>query len=172
MLWVFWGKENSMDPLKPGSVQGPLLGQSQVCEPILRSLPDWFGIESALQQYVAEINTLPTFIAVIEQSVVGFLTLKQHTAYAAEIYVMGLYSDVHRRGLGRALVEYAEDMLSRAGVEYLQVKTLSPSQEDEHYARTRAFYGAMGFRPLEEIVQLWGEENPCLLMVKYIGGVR
>jgi ribosomal protein S18 acetylase RimI-like enzyme len=161
-----------MESLKQDAIQGPFLRQSQVCEPILRSLPDWFGIESALQRYVVEIDTLPTFIALMEQKVVGFLTLKQHTAYAAEIYVMGLYPEVHRRGLGRALVQHAENTLSQAGVDYLQVKTLSPSREDEHYARTRAFYYTVGFRPLEEIEQLWGDENPCLLMVKYIGGLR
>ena len=34
------------------------------------------------------------------------------------------------------------------------------------YAQTRAFYLAMGFRPLEELRKLWDEANPCLIMVK------
>jgi hypothetical protein len=33
------------------------------------------------------------------------------------------------------------------------------------YARTRAFYRSLGFKPLEEFLELW-EGNPCLLMVK------
>jgi hypothetical protein len=45
----------------------------------------------------------------------------------------------------------------------------TPSVTDEHYARTRAFYQAMGFRPLEEFKQIWDEANPCGLMVKYLG---
>ena len=45
------------------------------------------------------------------------------------------------------------------------VKTLGPSDHDEGYERTRRFYGACGFVPLEEIHGLW-EHNPCLLMVK------
>jgi hypothetical protein len=48
----------------------------------------------------------------------------------------------------------------------MQVKTLGPSRLDEHYAKTRAFYEAMGFRPLEEFKQIWDENNPCLVMVK------
>ena len=48
----------------------------------------------------------------------------------------------------------------------LQVKTLSESHPDAGYAKTRAFYRAMGFHPLEEFKTLWGEANPCLLMVK------
>ena len=75
-------------------IDGPLFGKSSACEPIIRSLPDWFGIEEAIVQYAREI--------------------------------------------------------------------------DENYARTRAFYLAMGFRPLEEFTQLWNEQNPCLLMVKRI----
>jgi hypothetical protein len=54
-------------------------------------------------------------------------------------------------------------------LEYLQVKTLSPSVEYEYYARTREFYAAMGFRPLEELKQIWNAQNPCWLMVKYLG---
>jgi hypothetical protein len=50
-------------------------------------------------------------------------------------------------------------------VEYLQVKTLGPSWPDPGYERTRRFYEARGFVPLEEIHGLW-EHNPCLILVK------
>jgi ribosomal protein S18 acetylase RimI-like enzyme len=93
-------------------VQGPTLGRSAVCEPILRALPAWFGIEKATRQYIQDIDALPTFLALIDGEVVGFLTLKQHTAYAAEIHVMGVRPEIHRRGVGRALVDKAETYLS------------------------------------------------------------
>jgi len=51
----------------------------------------------------------------------------------------------------------------------LQVKTLDKSHPDKNYACTRKFYEAMGFRPLECIPELWGKDNPCLIMVMYIG---
>lgn len=70
---------------------------------------------------------------------------------------------------GRALVEYAEQMLRSRSVEYLEVKTLGPSRPNEHYERTRGFYFTLGFRPLEEN-QLWGEFNPCLIMIKHLRG--
>lgn len=149
-------------------IHGPRLGTSAVCTPILRALPDWFGIEAAIIHYSIEIECLPTWLARepgVEQ-VVGFLSIKQHTAYAAEIYVMGIHANAHRRGIGRHLVAEAETWLRRAGVEYLQVKTLSDSHPDPFYARTRAFYLALGFRPVEEFNQLWGEQNPCLLYIK------
>ena len=148
------------------TTQGPFLSKAFECEPILRSLPEWFGIEAATQQYIRDIEELPTLLALKGGDVVGFLTLKLHTEYAGEIYVMGVRREAQRKGVGQALVEKAEKYLRERGVEYLQVKTLSPSHPDESYGRTRKFYAAMGFRPLEEFPTLWGEENPCLQMVK------
>jgi ribosomal protein S18 acetylase RimI-like enzyme len=136
------------------------------CEPILRSLPDWFGIEEAVIQYVQEIDGLPTWLASVGNETAGFLTIKQHNPFAAEILVMGVRRSHQRHGAGRALVLAAEQELRQQGVQFLQVKTLSASHPDENYARTRAFYFAVGFRPLEEIASLWGPANPCLLMVK------
>lgn len=152
----------------PITLTGPQLGTSAVCTPILRALPDWFGIEEAIVHYSAEIERLPTWLAQDAEKTVGFLSLKQHNAYAAEIYVMGIQAEAHRRGIGRQLVLEAETWLRRAGVEYLQVKTLSDSHPDLYYARTRAFYLAMGFRPVEEFKHLWGEQNPCLLFIKHL----
>ncbi len=147
-------------------VEGPLLGQSAVCGPILRALPAWFGIEEATQQYIRDIDALPTFLAWSGNRVVGFMSVKQHNPYAAELYVLGVYPNMHRQGVGSALLTAVEAFLRQAGVAYVQVKTLSASHPDPGYAKTRTFYQAMGFRPLEEFKTLWGEENPCVLMIK------
>lgn len=150
-------------------VEGPILGQASVCAPILHSLPAWFGIEEATAQYIEDTDRLPTWLAWAEDEVVGFLTIRQHSDYAAEVHVMGIRPEMHRKGVGQALVQTVEAALRGSGTEYLQVKTLSPSHPDENYAKTRRFYLAMGFRPLEEFPDLWGEPNPCLQMVKWIG---
>ena len=78
---------------------------------------------------------------------------------------MGVRRARHGQGLGTALTAGGRGVPPSRGFEYLQVKTLGPSDPDEGYARTRAFYEARGFVPLEEIHGLW-EDNPCLLMVK------
>lgn len=150
-------------------VEGPWLGQASVCEPILRALPEWFGIEEATRQYVLDVEESPTFLATVSEQVVGFLTLKQHSEYAAEVHVTGVYPRQQRKGVGQALIANAEAYLREQGVEYLQVKTLSSAHPDENYARTRRFYLAMGFRPLEEFPELWGPANPCLQMIKWLG---
>ena len=151
-------------------IAGPCLNQSTQCVAILRSLPQWFGMEQSIVNYGVEIAQLPTFVAKCDTKIVGFLTLKVHTAYAAEIYVMGVRPEYHRRGIGRAIIAESEWYLHKQGVEYLQVKTISAADSSPNYAKTRAFYQAVGFRPLEELTELWSEENPCLLMVKWIGG--
>jgi ribosomal protein S18 acetylase RimI-like enzyme len=142
------------------------MGLSLQCEPILRALPDWFGIEEDVNKYLADIDRLPTFLALDGSQVIGFLTLKQHFPRSAEILVMGCLPEVHHRGIGRALVERAEVWLLEQSVVYLQVKTLGPSHPDPGYAITRAFYQALGFEPLEEFKQIWDENNPCLVMVR------
>lgn len=100
--------------------------------------------------------------------VVGFLSVKQHFPSAAEIHVIAVERSSHRRGIGKALLEAAEADLRAADCQLLQVKTLGPSDDDEGYRRTREFYIALGFIPLEETDAFWGPENPTLLMAKPI----
>jgi ribosomal protein S18 acetylase RimI-like enzyme len=147
-------------------IQGPFLEKADLCEPVLQSLPEWFGIEDANLHYLDAIDRLPTFLAMNKNQVMGFLTILQHYPKSAEVFVAGVLPQYHRRGIGRALLRKAEAYLSQQGVEYLQVKTLSESHPDEGYAQTRAFYLAMGFQPLEELKTLWDEANPALLLVK------
>ena len=135
--------------------------RSRLCESVLRELPEWFGIEEATAAYIRDVADLPTFAAGED----GFVSLKLHSPQAAELYVMGVRPRDHRRGLGTALLAAAEAYLRARGVEYLQVKTLGPSDPDAGYAKTRSFYLARGFVPLEEIHGLW-DHNPCLLLVK------
>jgi ribosomal protein S18 acetylase RimI-like enzyme len=45
-------------------VRGPLLGQGAAAESILRALPQWFGIESAIVDYASAADESPTFGAV------------------------------------------------------------------------------------------------------------
>lgn len=143
---------------------------------LLRSLPDWFGIESAVAGYVGKAHELPTYLAwpARESSVpgpvsqpVGVLLASRHFPASAEIYLMAVEPSMHRRGIGRALVEALEADLIADSVELLQVKTLGPSLPNASYDRTRQFYSHLRFRPLEEIHDLW-PGNPCLIMVKIL----
>ncbi|MDA0365969.1 MAG: GNAT family N-acetyltransferase [Chloroflexi bacterium] len=150
------------------TVEGPLLGQSAVCEPILGALPQWFGVEASNAQYLRDIDVMPTFVARhgTDGGAVGFVTVKRHFAESAELLVLGVLPERHRSGTGRAMLERVEAWLRGRGVRYVQVKTLGPSHADEGYGRTRAFYRALGYDPLEELTELWGADDPALIMIK------
>lgn len=135
-------------------------------EMVMRALPQWFELEEPLVEFAEAARTSPTFIAREEAGVVGFLTLKRQTPRAAEILAMGVLPKRHRQGLGRELVEAACAFALGQGARLLQVKTLGPSHPSEHYARTRAFYEALDFVPLEETTSVWGPSNPCLILVR------
>jgi coenzyme F420-0:L-glutamate ligase/coenzyme F420-1:gamma-L-glutamate ligase len=139
--------------------------RSRIAEAVLRDLPEWFGIEAATAAYIEAAATLPTFAV---EPDLGFLCVKQHTPRAAELYVMGVRREHHRRGIGRALVAHAESWCRARGIRYFQVKTLGPSNSSPGYDATRAFYEARGFVALEELPGLWDEDNPALILVKDI----
>ena len=141
-------------------------GSGVLCRTILDTLPTWFGVPEAKDDYVAIADASPTIVARVGGDDVGLLTWLTHTPYAAEVHLMAVRPELHRRGIGREMLAHVEERLLATGVEYLQVKTLSASHPDEGYARTRSFYLAMGFRPLEEHATLWGPENPALQLVK------
>ena len=137
------------------------------CERLLAGLPDWFGFEETNRGYIHDLRTLPAYVAIAAGEVVGFLAIKSHTPAASEVHVLVVARDRHREGIGRALLDVAEGDLTRAGIRLLHVKTLGPSKLDAGYEKTRAFYSAMGFLPLEEL-ELWGPDQPCLIMVKVL----
>lgn len=140
-------------------------GAGAVCEAVLARLPDWFGMPEANADYVriAELHT--TFVA-SREAPVGLTTITRFGAYSAEVHLMAVVPELHRNGIGRHMLAAAEAWLRGEGVEYLQVKTLSASRDDEGYAKTREFYKAVGFRELEEFPMLWDPENPALQLIK------
>ena len=146
--------------------QGPESDVSAEAERILRTLPMWFGIEEALQEYVRDTTTLPTFVARDGGETVAFLTVKEHFPQSWEVHCLAVQAQSRNRGIGRALHAYVEQWLAQRGVRFLQVKTIAASRPSPAYAQTRAFYLAIGYTPLEEFPLLWEPRLPVLQLVK------
>ncbi len=140
--------------------------KSKIADRVLRALPEWFGIEEALVAYVDKSQNTRFWAAYVSDQPVGFLSLLPHNSYTSEIYCMGLDPVFHRHGIGTTLMEACEESCRKQGTEFLTVKTLDESKPDDAYAKTRQFYIARGFRPLEVFPTLWGERNPCLFLAK------
>jgi len=154
--------------LKAVRLRAVVGGAGAVCSEVLASLPSWFGIEEFNRHYTEVAERSPAIVASADGHDVGLLVVVRHSPYAAEIYLMAVRPEWHRHGVGRCLVEQAEQTLAEDGVEFLQVKTLSDRHPDTGYGGTRAFYAACGFRPLEEFPTLWGTDNPALQLVKAV----
>lgn len=146
-------------------IVGPQLDARPACEAVLRSVPQWFGIEDALVMYADDTLRLPTFAVQEQGQIVAFATLLQHFPQAWEIHCMAVRADRRNTGIGRGLVEHCKTWLRGQGVRLLQVKTVAATSPSKPYAETRRFYERMGFAPLEVFPLLWAPHNPALLMV-------
>jgi GNAT superfamily N-acetyltransferase len=148
--------------------EGPVTGIDTACERVLRTLPQWFGIESSLLEYARNTRHLPTFIAQDEDTIVGFLSLQQHFPQAWEVNCIAVDLAYRGRGIGRQIHAYAEPWLVEQGAKVLQVKTLADSHPSAAYEETRRFYAALGYQPLEVFPALWGPQLPVLQMIKVL----
>jgi GNAT superfamily N-acetyltransferase len=132
---------------------------------ILDSVPDWFGIPESNANYVRDGGRLPSYLAVDGDEVVGVALLNEHFPPSRELHLIAVRGDRHRQGFGRALLATIEAELREAGVQILEVHTLGPSDDDAGYARTREFYLAQGFVPINELQRIdW--DGPTLILVK------
>ncbi|MDR0813867.1 MAG: GNAT family N-acetyltransferase [Oscillospiraceae bacterium] len=140
--------------------------RAEICAGVLRDLPDWFGIEAATQDYIEKAKSAPFFAAYGGDTAVAFIYLHVHNSYTVELYCMGVLARYHRSGIGRLLLSAAERYSREREFKFITVKTLADTHPDEGYKKTREFYLATGFVPLEVFPELWGEENPCLFLAK------
>jgi len=154
----------------PMNIRGPVLSVSPACERVLRTLPDWFGIEESLLEYAGNTDRFPTFVAEDDGEVVGFLSLEEHFPECWEVNCIAVSAARRGHGLGRRLQDAAEAWLARRGARVLQVKTLAASHPSPEYAETRRFYEALGYLPLEVHPTLWSEDLPVLQLVKCLDG--
>jgi len=135
-------------------------------EHILRSLPEWFGIDEAIAHYVAQSAILESHIAVDEHgATIGVVLVERHFPESAEIALIAVHGSHRGAGVGRLLIRSAETSLMADDCAFLEAHTVGPSYEHKGYAATRAFYKSVGFSPLHEFDALdW--DGPTLVMIK------
>ena len=131
---------------------------------ILEALPDWFGIPKAREEYIEGSKDNIFFCAYAEEKPVGFLYIKETGKDTAELAVMGVLKEYHRKGIGRALFEHAKAAAREAGYSFLQVKTVQMGKYED-YDNTNKFYLSLGFKEFEVFPTLWDEWNPCQVYV-------
>ena len=131
---------------------------------ILEALPDWFGIEESREEYIRKSADLTFYAAYDGNQPIGFICLKETGKDTAEICVMGVLKEYHRKGVGKALFEEAKKAAVHAGYSFLQVKTVQMGKYAD-YDATNRFYLSLGFKEFEVFPTLWDEWNPCQVYV-------
>lgn len=149
-------------------------GQKTACtRAVLESLPDWFGIPQAREDYIRQVKDLPYWAALEKDGrCVGFFAAAIHYGHTGEIVVCGIVPEYRHRGIGTALWRETEAYFLRSGCKYAIVETLSDTVENAAYAQTRQFYHSIGFEPLVTLTEMWDENNPCLIMFKTLEGAH
>lgn len=142
--------------------------KTKITKEIMHALPEWFSPPEDIENKSRIHRSFPFFAAYDNDEVLGFITLKKHNEYTAEIYKIGVLKPYHGKSYGSQLMHKALDYCRIHNIQYLTVKTLDESADYEPYNKTRDFYQKNGFIPLEVLRDYWNEENPCLFMARRI----
>ena len=138
--------------------------KQEITRRILEALADWFGVPESREAYIRESGELPFFAAFDGDRPAGFICLKETGKDTAELHVLGVLKEYHRKGVGRKLFDRAREAAIRKGYSFLQVKTVRMGLYDD-YDDTNRFYLALGFKEFEVFPTLWDEQNPCQIYV-------
>ncbi|MGI6741178.1 MAG: GNAT family N-acetyltransferase [Brevefilum sp.] len=139
-----------------------------IARSILNNLLEWFSLPESTLNYIQESKEMPFLACFDGKKSVGFIALNATSKDCADIFVMGVLKEYHRKGAGTKLYKAYEQLAKGLGYTYSQVKTVQ-SGHYEAYDVTNQFYIAMGYKELECFPKLWDEWNPCQIYVKYIG---
>ena len=71
---------------------------------ILESLPEWFGNNNALDEYVEKVAKLPYWAALDQDyRCIGFFAVKTHYGNIGDIYVCGVLPEYQNKGIGKKI---------------------------------------------------------------------
>ncbi len=138
--------------------------KTKIAREILESLLEWFEVEESREGYIKGSAEQTMVVAWDGETPAGFLCLKETGKDTTGIEVMGVKKEYHRHGVGRKLFELAKEIAKSEGYSFMQVKTVQMGYYED-YDRTNRFYLGVGFKELEVIPVIWGEENPCQIYV-------
>ena len=128
------------------------------CLEIARALPEWFN-EAGLKAMERDLKSETTFVAVEDNNVFGFITVKPINDKALEILWMAVRRELRGKGIGTEMLRFVERWAVERSFEVLVVKT-SGDLSYKPYDETRRFYERRGFVrvALVDPYPEWGEE--------------
>jgi ribosomal protein S18 acetylase RimI-like enzyme len=111
--------------------------------------PKWVH-ESRLKSLPVDLRYQHGCVAVGGGKIVGFISCSCEDGIP-RVTRLGVDPALHRQGIGKALVAAAECDAQGAGADVLQVMAMGWTRPFcRHYADTRAFYKALGFKVVKK----------------------
>lgn len=135
------------------------------CLEIARNLPDWFNDDELIDIEIS-IKSLTTYVYICENTVVGFICVKDKFDSVLELVYLGVDKDQHHKGIGTALINHIESNIAAGRV--MMLKTIDSSPDYPAYDQTRAYYEKLGFIKIETIAPYpgWAVNCPCAIYIK------
>ena len=136
-----------MSAFDGGHCRGERIERASEChQRLLAQLPSWFGIPEANADYVQAARELPGLVARADDEPVGVLLHRRHFPEAAEIHLMAVSPDWHRRGIGTAMVNRLVTDLRRTECQLLPGQDPRPVTTASRLRSNPGVYRAAGFR--------------------------
>src|SRR6202034_2059820 len=108
--------------LEPTHVEG--------CLDVIRSLPEWFGYEGAVEGVATALESQGGFVALEGSVVAGFVAIAPAFDESLEITYLAVHADHRRGGLGRSLVRAVAEFARGLDIPSVCLLTLGPSAGD------------------------------------------
>jgi len=138
--------------------------KQKIARTVLEQLTVWFENPEGREHLIADSGSQIMLADIEGNEPHGFICLKETGKDTVEIAVLGVLSEYHRNGIGRALCEAAKKIAADSGYSFIQVKTVKLGMY-ECYDKTNLFYRSLGFKEFEVMPELWDELNPCQIYV-------
>jgi GNAT superfamily N-acetyltransferase len=118
------------------------IAQAMAPEVYQALIPDWRASQQKAVADVCADQEIQVWVAEEDGAPVGFVAVKLHPdSQLGEIYMIAVDPDFQRRGYGSALIDFALDWLTEAGISVAMVETGA----DPGHAPARRTYENKGF---------------------------
>ena len=77
--------------------------KESISKEVLYDLPEWFGMPESTQEYVDDAMDKPFLACFVEDKLAGYVVLNATSEDCADIFVMGVKKEFHRKGIGQKI---------------------------------------------------------------------
>jgi ribosomal protein S18 acetylase RimI-like enzyme len=113
----------------------------------------YVGVHTVAAQKFTADDEVEVYLATAGDEIVGFISLKhQHINFLTCVYTLVVAKSYHRKGVGKALLDLAEDRARARGHRGVFLDTPDANTQ------ARAFYNAVGFQEAYTMPYYYSDE--------------